>query len=168
MVVACALRVLRPAWKHRPAPMLPAVEEDANAEGAGLDPGRADAAGAAVHQKSFRRRRAGRARNPFSALWNVTHSTRPARTSVAAFVLAGCTTLEIWSSAPHAAHAGRNIDPHTLARAPRHQFRVGVRPRHFVEESEQLVRNEAAARGIDIVIALSILAVGEKRCGTTR
>jgi hypothetical protein len=33
--------------------------------------------------------------NPFSSLWNVTRSTRPARASVAAFVPAGSTTVAI-------------------------------------------------------------------------
>jgi len=54
------------------------------------------------------------------------------------------------------------IDPYPLARTSGHQFRVGVWPRHLVEESEQLVRNETAARSIDMVVPLRVLAVGEK------
>src|SRR5258708_38746153 len=67
--------------------------------------------------------------------------------------------VEIWASAPDVAHAGADIDPYAVARAPRRQFRGDARPGYAFEKPEQLVRNEAGARGINVAVAL---ALGEK------
>ena len=57
----------------------------------------------------------------------------------------GTYCFAVRSSAPHAAHASRDIDPHASARASRCRFRLSLRPGLPFEESEQFVRNEAGA-----------------------
>src|SRR3979411_1982450 len=70
--------------------------------------------------------------------------------------------VQIRASAPHAAHAGSDIDPYALAPVSCSQFRGDARPSHPFEKAEQLVRNEAAAQGIDMTVALRVLAVSEE------
>src|SRR6266576_2846655 len=70
--------------------------------------------------------------------------------------------VQIRASAPHAAHAGADIDPYALAPVSCRQFRGDARPSHPFEKVEQLVRNEAASRGIDMAVALRVLAMGEE------
>jgi hypothetical protein len=72
------------------------------------------------------------------------------------------TTVAICPSPPHPAHASGDIDPYALARASCRRFRFSLRPGRRFEEPRQLVGNEAAARRINMAVALGILAMREK------
>src|SRR3984893_1054770 len=56
--------------------------------------------------------------------------------------------------APHTTHASRDIDPYALARVSCRQASGNTRPGGIFEKAEQLVWNEAGARGIDMGVAL--------------
>src|SRR5665213_1513755 len=63
---------------------------------------------------------------------------------------------------PHPAHAGADVDARALACGSRRGTRRRKRPCGFLEQSEQSLRNEARPRGVDMPVALRMLAVGEE------
>jgi hypothetical protein len=66
-------------------------------------------------------------------------------------------------SAPHASHAGGDVETHGLSR--RRDIagvRRGYRPGDAIEEADERFRNEPAARGIEMAIAVVPLTVREE------
>src|SRR5438552_16320713 len=64
-------------------------------------------------------------------------------------------------SPPHAAHARAQVDA-CIGVRPRGGRARRRRPRYPIEQPEQLGRNEARARRLDVAVALLALAAGEE------
>src|SRR3954464_3263390 len=62
---------------------------------------------------------------------------------------------------PHPSHPRADVDLRALRRRARRAGR-GFRPGGALEQMDQLLRNEAATRGVDVAITLGGLAMGEE------
>jgi len=76
--------------------------------------------------------------------------------------LSGASQQRAFSSAPHPAHAGADVEANTLARSAGRGPGCRARPVCLFEQAEQPIGNEARPRGVDVPVALRALAMGEE------
>jgi hypothetical protein len=65
-------------------------------------------------------------------------------------------------SPPHPAHTGTNVHAHALARRPRRSADRNRWPTCPFEQAEQALGNESGSRGVNVPVALRVLAIGKE------